>query len=178
VTGKLNPNFGDIRRGSPYVRFEDTDYYISFSYIQIKIPSNSYFIQDCLIYRPVLTIIKADIKDSTNPAFRLIYTSELFDLSDVLFKSSIIGEIYYQNYGICYHSQILAIGSIAKWDYRNDLIDITVNINDKINAAIRLKGITKVVKAVTNADLKYQCKYKGNCLIKKIAHQKKVFLLN
>jgi hypothetical protein len=168
LTGKLNPNLGEIHGGSPYVRFADTDYYISFGYSIFKFIHTKCNIQECLMYRPVLTIIKADIKDPSYLNFKLIYTSELLDFGDLLFDFSITGQKYFNNNGNCFHSQILTIGSIAKWDYEYDEIDITANINDKITAAIRIKGVTKVVKAVINRDLTYQHNYHEGCPLKKL----------
>mmetsp|Transcript_8228 Transcript_8228/g.8087 ORF Transcript_8228/g.8087 Transcript_8228/m.8087 type:complete len:230 (+) Transcript_8228:140-829(+) len=131
-----------LRGGSPYVRFQKTNYFVSFGYTHIDYRKGEEF---CVVYRPAITIVFIE----ENPlSFQLIYQSEPIEFQDKLFIQPIMNYTSGSQAEICGDRRIMMVVSIANWDYDKDIVDITINLNDTIPLAIQISGLTDLANDV------------------------------
>ena len=161
VFGKFSASPEYLRGGTPFVRLGLSDYYFSFSYSHLDYFKDSK-LKVCSVYRPSLTIIKADDFDNLN-TFKVVYTSEPFDFFNQLFLHPVTELYSLENLGICKVSHILLISSIAKVDYERDETDLTVSANDKHVLAVKVSGLIEYVKDVIQAYEDSSLKPVRNC---------------
>ena len=158
VTRDSPQPIGPIRGGSAYVRYLNTDYFISFAYIKELIKGTDH----CNIYRPVFNILK--VEDKLDPSLiRTVYTSEPIDFDELLFKSVLDKNDLDQKTEFCKNFFALKIGSIAKWDHESDEIDVTLDVNDKFSFSARIVGVTHIVKEIIKADSRFEYEYDRFC---------------
>lgn len=146
VRGEYNDLPPAIRGGTPYIRFKNTDYYISFAYTHVEMLED----RTCDIYRPALTLVKyySDIKN-----FKLIYTSDPLEFQKTLFLSPIQSFDKIEDLNYCYSMRIMIPVSIAKMEYEEDIVNLALFINDLYPVAVKLSGL---IKFVDSAIRKYE----------------------
>ena len=162
VSENINNDIKELRGGTPYQRFMNTDYFVSFANVKKIIRHESLKFHETRISLPAVVIIK--VNDVENPtAFKLVYISEPLDFDEKLLDYSITGKVPKKNFKNWLSSQIHDVGSIARWNYELDQVDLVVNINDRFSAAVRIIGLTKVVKSIiintliNSEDYDYAC---------------------
>ncbi|CAG9329253.1 unnamed protein product [Blepharisma stoltei] len=131
-----------LRGGSPYLQYKNTSYYVNLGY------SHIFYVKDtnwCHLYRPCLTLAQYIDEE---PNFRLIYTSEPIDFSNKLFLKPITKYSEMSEVGMCGDGRIMIPLSIARWNYEEDIADITVSINDTIPLALKVSGLAEIVDEV------------------------------
>ena len=106
ISSKIENFYG----GTPYTRFKNTSYYISFSTIQHESPFVTQSLDLCQVYRPALSILKK-IPEQNTTSFRLIYSSSFLHFNGTLFENPLVNKNY-SFLNDCRHAQILRIGSI------------------------------------------------------------------
>ncbi|CAG9320603.1 unnamed protein product [Blepharisma stoltei] len=134
---KWKPGF--LRGGSPFVRFRNSNYYIALSWTHTELPKEGW----CYLYRPALTIAYAA---AANPDFDLVYTSEPIDFHKRLFIKPAGPKDSLDDINSC-HTWLMS-NSIAKWDFENDIVDITLTHQDNYPVAVKATGLTKLVKSI------------------------------
>ncbi|CAG9320604.1 unnamed protein product [Blepharisma stoltei] len=145
VRGTYDHAPSSIKGGSPYVRFADTNYFVSFIFTNVvtEAPEIS-----CKPYRPALSIIEFIPGDK--PDFKLIYTSEPIDFQNKVFLSPVSKHKSIKEILDCNFARVLMVHSISKWDYADDIVDLTLSINDSVPLAIRVTGMTDMVRYIIN----------------------------
>ncbi|CAG9330834.1 unnamed protein product [Blepharisma stoltei] len=139
VSGLFDSVPAGLRGGSPYVKFGSTQYFVSFGYSHIDYRKGNQF---CAVYRPALTVVKANEESSS---FELIYQSEPIDFEEKLFLEPIMPYNSTDQVKICEDGRIMMVASIARWDFDEDVVDATINLNDTIPLAIKITGLTDLV---------------------------------
>ncbi|CAG9320264.1 unnamed protein product [Blepharisma stoltei] len=137
VSGKFDPKPEALRGGSPFVRFTNTNYYVSLSYTHI-------FLKNCHFYRPVFVVMEA-VKEQLS--FKMIYQSEPFDLNNRVFLEPFTNYKYPNQIRDC---MMVIPSSIASWNFEDDIADLHVTIEDHIPVVARVKGLAKFVEYIIN----------------------------
>ena len=151
----------NIYPGTPYTRYNNTNYYISFNIIEKKIYSNESIFDTRKLYRPILTILKSETSEDFT-FLKLVYASNIFDFTSQFFVSKIKESfsLFEANHNI----QYLKIASFAKWDFNNDVVSLMVHFIDRFNLAIPLKGLGNVVDGLIKADEKNRLNFDETCI--------------
>ena len=160
ISDNLDATLDTLRGGSPFVKFFDTNYYVSFSYTHLRCTESRSL--TCHIYRPALIILKA-VDESKPETFKVIYESEPFDFNKELFDFEILEGlgVITMNNGL--RNNILIVASINSWDYRSDRVYLTININDKYPLVVKVQGLGKFIFDIIKKDEKNQLPSSHHC---------------
>ncbi|CAG9320268.1 unnamed protein product [Blepharisma stoltei] len=137
MTGNYDSKPEALRGGSPFVRFEDTNYYVSLSYTHI-------FLKNCNFYRPVLVVIEVMQEQLS---LKMVYQSEPFDLKNRILMKPVTTYRYLSQIRDC---MLIIPSSIASWNFKNNTADLHVTIEDQIPIVVRVEGFTDFVQYVIN----------------------------
>mmetsp|Transcript_18149 Transcript_18149/g.18143 ORF Transcript_18149/g.18143 Transcript_18149/m.18143 type:complete len:265 (+) Transcript_18149:479-1273(+) len=152
-----------LRGGSPYVRFGSSNYFVSLGYSHLKYKKG---IDCCVFYRPTLTIAAI----GKNPdKFDLIFQSEPIDFQTLLIEPFTQYNST-EHIKICDSGRIMMALSIANWDYDDDVVDITLNLNDAVALAAKVTGLTDLVLDVINMHEKGSL-YGGDDCVEKLVYR-------
>ncbi|CAG9329252.1 unnamed protein product [Blepharisma stoltei] len=146
-----------LKGGSPYMQYKNTSYYVNLGYSHVFVSQNNI---TCEIYRPCLTLVR---KNEDAPFLELIYTSEPMDFANQLFLKPLTRYASVDEIDICGDARIMMALSIARWDYENDIVDMTININDTIPLALKVSGVGDVIDEVIMWDGLGKLPKENNC---------------
>ncbi|CAG9320263.1 unnamed protein product [Blepharisma stoltei] len=121
---------------SPYVKFLNTNYFVSFAWTNIVFTKPH--------YRPSLSII--EVLDE-GKEFRLIYTSEPLHFTSTAISDPKSLKTKLSNNDL---RRVLMITSIARWDFESGVTDINLSIDDDMAVAARVSGLTDFVHYIIN----------------------------
>lgn len=142
VNGDYNDNPAVIRGGSPFSRFQGTNYYISLGFTHIANSDDHHAKDVCVLYRPALVIVKIVPKEKT---YKIIYTSDPLDFNKRIFLYPVTFQQQFYKENLCRHNRILIGISIAKIDYTNDVSDLTLFYQDEVSLVVKIKGLANFV---------------------------------
>ena len=162
IQGYYHPYPDALRGGSPFERFLNTNYYVSFAYTHIIPPKSGW----CEVYRPSLVIVKVD---SLNESVKLVYTGEPFDFNNLLFLHPITNKFKLDDVNV-WDTRILTIGAIARWNTDLDQMDLAVNLVDEKPLVVRLNGFTNFLKRIIAKDADGRLRSNENCAEKFVYH--------
>ncbi|CAG9313489.1 unnamed protein product [Blepharisma stoltei] len=160
VKGIYDPVLNSIRGGSPYARYADTNYFISFIYTNVSQDAPEIKMKP---YRPALSII--EYIEGVRPDFKLIYASEPIDFGNRVFLSPVSQYKSIKQTFDSAMSRILMVHSISRWNYKEDIVDLTLTVNESFAIAIRVKGITDLVQFIINMYEYGRIEEKEDCAI-------------
>ena len=146
----------------PYVQYLETEYYVSFAYVTDRLRGYQSGADDCIIYRPVLNVIKIGNEESNMP-LRTVYTSEPIDFDEQIFKKFINFTEFNRKTDYCREFKALKINSIASWNYEDDEVEVVGEVNNKNNFVAKIEGLGKVVNEIIRADQAYMLDYDKLC---------------
>ncbi|CAG9320267.1 unnamed protein product [Blepharisma stoltei] len=125
-----------IHGSSPYVRFLNTNYFVSFAWTNIEFKKPH--------HRPALSII--EVIDEGRE-FKLIYTSEPLHFASTALSDPKWVKTKLSNNDL---RRVLMVTSIARWDFESGVADITLSIDDDLAVAAKITGMTDFVQYVIN----------------------------
>lgn len=145
VQGRYNHIPGALRGGSPYIRYQDTEYFFSFAYVHVHHPKHPLL----EAYRPTISILRKKSQDS----FSLIHTASILNFGNPFFTP---------NSSVHEDGRILTPASISRVDFDKDLLTVTINVFDESCFAIQLGGVSaylgQIIKKDKDGSLYYEDK--------------------
>ncbi|GAM87357.1 hypothetical protein ANO11243_053810 [Dothideomycetidae sp. 11243] len=89
------------------------------------------------IYRPELMIMTVEAG-----RFHIMYLSQPTDFGTAVLSQAAVDDP-------CGEGRILIANSIARWDQQNDIMTLTISVDDATTQVVRLKGVLKHIQSLT-----------------------------
>ena len=133
VRGKFDDIITELKGGSPYVRFKNSDYYFSIAYTNIRNPRYN---SGSRIYRPAVAVIH--VPNGGDPdSIKLIYTGGVLDFADSCVS---LAKRTKSPVGV---ADVLTVPSIARCNYDDDKVIVTANVDDVFNVVVTINGMIR-----------------------------------
>lgn len=159
--GTFDPMPGGLRGGTPFVRWAETDFYVSFAYTHLPHASTAssnrrrqsalFFEWDadvpCDVYRPALIVVRAVANVGAKTSFEVVYASEPVDIWRVagVRRNATLSEV-------CGAARIVTIGGLTTASLGDDDVAVVaVNVGDDMPLLLRVTGLRIVVDRVIKA---------------------------